>query len=258
MPCRAPPGGLMRTPMRNEFPRVALFRAREDAERTAARLRRIGFSAAILPAVEFVAPPLDMPEEKFDAVVATSARAFVREAEALAAAPLYVVGARTARAAKSFGFTLAAPPAPEAAKLIEMMTARLNPGARLIYLAGHDRKIALEAALKPRFALTVVEIYEARARTAWSASEARALASCVAALHYSRRSAELAARLANQAGAAQDFLRLRHVCLSADVAEPLAAIGAETEIARSPDEASLLKALTATAAMFPSHQASRI
>jgi len=244
--------------MRNELPRVALFRAREDAERTGARLRRLGFSAAILPAVEFVAPPLDMPEEKFDAVVATSARAFMRKAEALAAAPLYVVGARTARAAKSSGFTLAAPPAPDAAKLIETLIARLKPGARLIYLAGHDRKTAVEAALRPRFALTVAEIYAARARTAWSASEARALASCVAAMHYSRRSARLAAQLANRAGAAEDFLRLRHVCLSADVAEPLIALGAQTEIARSSDEGALFEALTATAAMFPSHSASPI
>ena len=243
---------------RDEAPRVALFRAREDAERSAARLRRLGFSAAILPAVEAIALPFDMPEAGFDAVVATSAKAFMQEAKAPPAAPLYAVGARTARAAVARGWALAARPAPNVARLVETLKARLSPGARLLYLTGRDRKFVLEAALEPRFALDVVETYEARARDAWSPAEARALLSCGAALHYSRRSAELAARLADEAGAAEDFRRLRHICLSADVAAPLAARGADAEVARSPHEASLFALLTGMRPMFPSQQASNI
>ena len=50
-------------------------------------------------------------------------------------------------------------------------------------------------------------------------AEARALASCVAALHYSRRSAALAAALAKASRDVEaDFLELVHVCLSHDVA----------------------------------------
>ena len=237
-----------------EPPRVALFRAREDAARTAGRLRRLGFTAAILPVVETVALPFDLPQTKFDAVIATSAKAFL--SKAAPAAPLYAVGARTARVAQERGWSIAAPPAPDAARLIGILAARLRPGARLLYLAGRDRKPALEAALKPLFALDVVEAYEARARNAWSPAEARALASCAAALHYSRRSAELAARLADEAGSAQDFLRLRHICLSADAAEPLRAMGAETEVAQAPDEASLFAVLSGTP--FPSRRASNI
>ena len=241
---------------KDNAPRVALFRAREDAERTAARLRRLGFAAAILPVVEAVALGFDLPQTKFDAVVATSAKAFLNEAAP--AAPLYSVGARTARAAQALGWRIAAPPAPDAARLVEILKACVRPGARLLYLAGRDRKPALERALEPRFALDVVEAYEARARNAWSPAETRTLASCVAALHYSRRSAELAAWLADQAGAAQDFLRLRHICLSADAAAPLRAIGAPAEVARAPDEASLFATLSGTAQMFPSRRVSNI
>jgi len=244
--------------VRNDLPRVALFRAREDAERTAERLRRLGFSAAILPVVEFVALPADMPEGEFDAVVATSARAFMPEARAFPDAPLYVAGAQTARAATSRGLTPAAPPAPDAGRLIATLGARLPPRARLLYLAGRDRKPTLETALKPRFPLTIMEIYEARARAAWSPSEARALASCFAALHYSRRSAALAARLANRTGAKEDFLRLNHICLSADVAAALAAVGAAVKVAKSPNEPSLLEALSGARPMFPSHGPSHI
>ena len=140
--------------------------------------------------------------------------------------PLYVVGARTAREAEARGWRLASPPAPAAAELIETLMRRLRPGASVLYLAGRDRKGAVEAALGEEFALEVVETYAAEARSSWRPAEARALATCVAALHYSRRSAALAAELAKVAGEEARFLALRHVCLSSDVAEPLEALGA--------------------------------
>ena len=111
-----------------------------------------------------------------------------------AASPLYVVGARTARAAEARGWRLAAPPAPDAARLAETLRRELPPGASVLYLAGRDRKPALEAALGGFCALEVAEAYVAEARASWRPPEIRALASCAAALHYSRRSAVLAAQ----------------------------------------------------------------
>ena len=109
------------------------------------------------------------------------------------------------------------------------------------------------------FALEVVEAYAAEAREAWRPREAAALASCVAALHYSRRSASLAAALAKAAGAEASFLELEHVCLSRDVAEPLQAIGAtRVAIAETPDEAALFQALRETLGGFASLESSRI
>ena len=157
-------------------------------------------------------------------------------------APLYAVGARTGRAAEASGWRLALPPAQDAEGLIKALSGALKPGASVLYLAGRDRKGAIETALAEPYALEIVEAYAAEAREAWRPREAAALASCVAALHYSRRSASLAAALAKAAGAQAPFLGLEHVCLSSEVAEPLQAIGAtRVAIAETPDEAALFQ-----------------
>jgi uroporphyrinogen-III synthase len=239
--------------------RVALFRARGDAAASAARLRRRGFSVACLPAIE-VKPQAFRPRRpRYDAVIATSGNAFLGEGSSNVSSPLFVVGARAGRAAKARGWRLASPPAPDAAKLTEMVQGALKPGASVLYLAGRDRKGTIEAALESEFALEVVETYAAEARAAWRPAEARALASCVAALHYSRRSAGLAAALAKVSGVEARFLELKHVCLSRDIAEPLEAAGAaRIAVAETPDEAGLFHALCRGLDGFPSLGASRI
>ena len=177
-------------------------------------------------------------------MVATSDKAFLGDGPCDKSSPLYVVGARTGRAAQARGWRLAAPPAPHAAELIERLTSALRANASVLYLAGRDRKGAIEAALSGTFALETVEAYAAEARLSWRPREARALASCVAALHYSRRSAALAAELAKVSGEAERFRELRHFCLSGDVAEPLKALGAaRIAVAETPDEAGLFRAV---------------
>jgi len=238
--------------------RVALFRAREDARASAARLRRLGFSVACLPAIEIKARAVRPRQARYDAVVATSDKAFLGDGPS-DKSPLYVVGARTGRAAQGRGWRLAAPPARDAAQLIERLTSELTSHADVLYLAGRDRKGAVETALGEEFALEVVETYAAEARSSWRPAEARALATCVAALHYSRRSAALSAELAKAAGEEARFLALRHVCLSSDVAEPLQALGAApVTIAETPDELALFRALSRDLREFPSLGASRI
>jgi len=239
--------------------RVALFRAREDAMASAARLRRLGFSVACLPAIEIKAQAVRPSRSRYDAVVATSGKAFLGAGPGDTSPPLYVVGARTARAATARGWRVASAPAPDAARLIEILNGALRPGASVLYLAGRDRKGTIEAALESAFALEIAEAYAAEARAAWSPAETRALASCVAALHYSRRSAGLAAALAKVSGAEARFLGLAHVCLSRDVAEPLAAAGAAgIAVAETADEAGLFRALSRSLGGFPSLGASRI
>ncbi|HEY1862929.1 MAG TPA: uroporphyrinogen-III synthase [Roseiarcus sp.] len=240
-------------------PRVALFRAREDAKATALRLRRVGFSVASLPVIE-IRPSLVEPRRpRYDAVVASSDKAFLSDPRLDKRSPLYVVGARTGRAAEARGWRVAAPPARNVDELITTLGSALKSGASVLYLAGRDRKEAIEAALAETFELEVAETYAAEAREAWRPSEARALASCVAALHYSRRSAELAAALAKTAGAETCFLKLNHVCLSRDVAKPLQAIGAtRIALAERPDEAGLFHTLREELGGFPSLGSSRI
>jgi uroporphyrinogen-III synthase len=239
--------------------RVALFRAREDAGPTAARLRRLGFSVACLPVIEIETKPVRPRRSHYDAVIATSDKAFLGDTPLDKASPLYVVGARTGRAAEARGWRLASPPAQDAEQLIKMLSGALKPRAGLLYLAGRDRKGVIEAAAGGAFALEVVEAYAAEARAAFSPREAAALASCVAALHYSRRSASLAAALAKAAGEAAPFLELTHVCMSRDIAEPLEAIGAtRIAIAETPDEAGLFRTLRKALGGFASLRSSRI
>jgi len=228
---------------------IALTRAQDDAAATAAALRLRGFAAAIAPAIEFRALPAALPEGPFDALIATSSRAILAldppERARLRTTPLHVVGRRAARAARDAGLALADEPAADSAALAQRLVAGLPPSARLLYLAGRDRKPALETALAAAGAtVEAVALYAAEAREAWSAREARAVAGCWAALHYSRRTATLALALAARAGLAERFRALVHVCLSGDVAQPLHGDGANRVIvAAAPDEAALIAAL---------------
>jgi len=229
--------------------RIALTRAQDDAEATAAELAARGYEAVIAPAIEIRTLPAAPPAGRFDALVATSPRAIWALGEGdrarLAALPLHVAGARAAEAAAKAGLTLAGEPAGDAAALAERLARTLPPGTRLLYLAGRDRKPTLEGALAAAgLVVQAVEVYAAEARGAWSPPEAEAVAACDGALHYSRRTAGLAVELAGRAGLAEHFRALLHVCLSGDVAEPLAAAGAKRIIAAAaPDEVRLLAAL---------------
>jgi len=229
--------------------RIALMRPEDDSETTAAELAARGFEAVIAPAIAIRVLPAALPQGRFDALIATSPRAIRALGPGgragLAATPLYVAGARAARAGRDAGLALAGEPAADAAALAARLAQTLPPGARLLYLAGRDRKPTLEAALAAAgLAVQAIELYAAEAREAWSAGETRAVDACDGALHYSRRTAALALALAAQAGLGERFRALCHVCLSADVAEPLAADGAKRiVVASAPDETHLLAAL---------------
>ena len=149
--------------------RVALFRERKDASASAARLRRLGFSVACLPAIEIRTMPVRPRRSHYDAVVATSDKAFLRDGPPDTSSPLYVVGARTGRAAEARGWRLALPPAPDADGLITTLAGALKPGASVLYLAGRDRKGVIETALGGRV--------RARSRRSLCGGGARGLAS---------------------------------------------------------------------------------
>ncbi|HEY3623269.1 MAG TPA: uroporphyrinogen-III synthase [Roseiarcus sp.] len=240
-------------------PRVALFRERKDANASAAQLRKLGFSVVCLPVIEIQTRPIRPQRSHYGAVVATSDKAFHADGPSDTSSPLYVVGARTGRAAVARGWRLASPPARDADEMVRTLAGALKPEASVLYLAGRDRKEIIEAALSGAFGVEIAEAYTAEAREAWRPAEARSLASCVAALHYSRRSANLAATLAKAAGVEACFLKLKHVCMSRDVAEPLQAIGASRiAIAETPDEAGLFRSLREELGGFPSLGSSRI
>ena len=229
--------------------RVLLTRAAEDAARTRVTLEDLGHRVLVSPVINVEATGAGWPGGVVDAVLATSGQAFVviaegwgptREARRLL--PLWLVGQRTEEAARARGFGGGACVAPNAVSLAFEMGKRRGRD-RVVYLAGRERKPDIETALSvTEQAVEVVEVYEARAAERLEDQAAAALAGNTidAVLHFSRRSASLFIDLARRAGLAAPAL---HVCLSQDVAVPLAEAGWPARVAAVPTEASLIAAL---------------
>ena len=78
---------------------IALTRATEDAERSTARLLELGYASFVAPVTMVLATQAGIPRCDYDAVVATSAKAFDLlspfSRDAILALPLFVVGAQT-------------------------------------------------------------------------------------------------------------------------------------------------------------------
>ena len=220
--------------------RVLVLRAREDAERTALRLRAMGFAPLLSPVLEIVGTGAAIPRGPFDAVLATSAKGleFCAQPGELQTHPLHAVGARTAQIAQKLGWRpdlLAG----NARALAPLIRARYKTPARFLYLAGRDRQNELETALRAAgHDVTIVETYEARAATALAPAALDALAKgeIAAALHYSRRSAGIFVKLSRDVGLTEALGEIDHLALSKDAASPLP----RARIAERPDEEHLL------------------
>ncbi len=229
--------------------RVLVLRAEEDARRTAEKLAAIGFASVLSPVLEVVATGAKPPDENFDAVIVTSAKAlhYGNSSESLRRLPLFAVGARTAALAQRRGWRIAGV-APESAALLPLILARNPPRGRLLYLAGRDRRETIETALRGEGReVYALETYKAREAAALTREAAQALAEggVSAALHYSPRSAEIFVRLALRADLAAATRALTHFAISAEAAAALRALEAPRIcIANSPDEDALLKRLS--------------
>jgi uroporphyrinogen-III synthase len=227
--------------------RILLTRARADAERTAARLEALGHSALISPVIEIVATGARLPAASFDAIIATSSHPFTCAGlQLLTGLPLYAVGERTREAAQRVGWTAPIDISDDAKALIARLRADSVAFKRVLYLAGRDRKPDIEAAAqKIGVDLEIIETYVAREVSSLGDEAERALREreLDAALHYSRRSAELFIALVQRAELWGQATKLRHFALSPDVAEPLAGAGARTDAAARPHEDRLLALL---------------
>lgn len=227
--------------------KVLIVRAAGDARRTAARLEAAGHQAVVAPVLDIRNLDFARPRGGFDAVIATSAHAFGRP-DALAGLldlPLFVVGARTSDAAQRAGLSRPGTVAANAEELIRGLRGRLPAGARLLYLAGRDRKPDIEEGLTPECALTVVEAYEARPVAALPPAAVDALGSGAldAIFHYSPRSAAVFLDLARRSDVGDRLGALRHVAISADAAVPLVEGGLPVAVAAQPNEDSMIEEL---------------
>lgn len=226
---------------------VLVTRARVDAERTARRLAASGHEALLSPVIEIVATEEPCPAGAWDAVIVTSAHAV--EALGLAMdrqADIYAVGERTGEVLRWAGFRSVMVAQGDAASLSLLIRNSLAPGRPLLHVTGRHHKEEPEASLRAAgYSIRTWEAYEAVATRSLSPAAVEALRSgqIDAALHYSRRSADLFIRLAGNAGLTSSLGTMTHLCLSADVAAPLETVGAPALVAAEPSEDALLTLL---------------
>ena len=230
--------------------RVAVFRARDDGLRTAARLAQLGHQAVLAPVFEIRRFDVRLPEVSCRAVIFTSlhgVQAMPPDAPSqLRALPCFCVGTTTMACATERGFVDPRSARADAAALSDLVVSSVPIGSRLLLVGGRDRKPTIEDTLaKAGYHLIVVEAYVAASVEAWPVDVVAGLNGGIdAALHYSRRSAALAVDRAKSAGVTGVLAGVRHICLSDDVATPLRAASLPIiEIAPHPDEASLIAAL---------------
>lgn len=236
--------------------RVLVMRPQAEAERTARELAARGHEAVLAPVLRIAQTDMPAPSGQFDAVVLTSANAVPALATLGAPThglPVFAVGERTASAAAEAGCRDVRRAGGDAASLADLVARTAAPGAKLLLIAGRDRKPEPEAALSVAgFAVVTWVAYEAVAVERFAEGGRNALREgrLDAALHYSRRSAGVAVALAD-AGMRDEFRALAHVCLSVDTAVPLREAGARlVTVAATPDEPALLNALDECAATY--------
>lgn len=228
--------------------RVLVTRPTFDAERTAETLRRLGCPTMTNPVIEIEAVAASLPDQRYDAIVFTSANG-VRAAkhfEHFKELPVFAVGTRTAEVARECGFENVGIAAGEVNALGELIVAELPAGARVLHLAGEDRAGDLPGRLSRAGIRTeTAVIYRAKPAAALKPEtiEAFRTGRIDAVLHYSERSAAAFVRLAYAAGIDEDIRKTRHICLSAAVAAPLRLIGLRAEIAAAPEEQALFSVL---------------
>jgi uroporphyrinogen-III synthase len=175
---------------------------------------------------------------------ANAARAVVNHPrrEALIAREAFAVGRHTAEAARAAGFRTVHSADGDKDDLADLLRARRGEAsAPLLYLTGEDRAGDLAAADTP---VVTVVVYRAVKAQHFAPEVMAALVrrEVDGVLHFSTRSAQAYLDCASRAGIRDAALAPVHVCISRQVAQPLAAAGAAAiRIAPRPDETAMLE-----------------
>lgn len=227
--------------------RILLTRSQDDAERTGQRLAARGHEALIAPVTRVVPTGEAMPRDAWDALIVTSAHAL----EALRSVedkriPVFAVGPHTASAVQAAGFSSVLVADGDAVSLSALIRGALSPDLKLLHVTARHHKAEPAASLRTAgFSVVHWRAYEARAIETLppAAAEGLSTGQIGAALHYSRRSADIVLALTQEAGLLTALKSVPQLCLSADVAAPFEALGLETMSASEPHEDSILALL---------------
>jgi uroporphyrinogen-III synthase len=226
--------------------RLLVTRPSPDGERTAAALRARGHDVQTAPLMRVEPVAADLAGD-WDAIAITSANALAGvPVAALRSLPLFAVGVRSAQAAREAGFADVISADGDARDLVRLIASR-RP-ANLLYLAGEDRAADLVGELKARGIAAGLRVVYRAVTAPFSSALIHAFrrGAFDGVLHFSRRSAENFVAGARAAGVTVGAFAARHYCLSAQVAEPLAAAGAaHIAVAARPEESALIELLDA-------------
>ncbi|MEJ2624606.1 MAG: uroporphyrinogen-III synthase [Pseudolabrys sp.] len=235
--------------------RLVVTRPQADGERTAATLRAQGHDVLVAPLMRVEALPADLAGD-WGAVVITSGNAPVALADnpardALVKLPLYAVGRRSAEAARTAGFTDVTSAGGDVHDLVTLVAERhADANTPLLYLAGGDRAADLPAELARQGIAAEMRVVYCAVTAPYPQALIAALneGTVDGVLHFSRRSAENYVAGAYAAGLTGPALKVRHYCLSSQVAAPLAEAGAAYfSVAAHPSETGLIELLTPSA-----------
>lgn len=206
--------------------RVLVLRPEPGASVTAKRVRERGLDPVVIPLFDIEAVEWKAPEAgEFDGLLLTSANA-VRcggeQLKDLRGLRVYAVGPATAEAARDAGFDVAS----TGDAGVERLLGSIEPGLRLLHLAGEDRKGPADA----RQEITAVTVYRSRDRDADLGEEVGGVA-----LVHSPRAGRRFAELVGGERAA-----IAIAAISSDAADAVGTGWAAVEAADAPTDEALL------------------
>jgi len=232
--------------------RLILTRPQDDLEALVAKLRTRGHTCIESPLflIRMREAPV-IPTRPYQAIALSSANAMKHKAfdpasEALAAIKVFAVGAQSAKAARKAGYSDVRAEGGNVEGLARAIARDCTPSdGAILYPSGAETAGDLKGTLEAHgFTVERVILYDAVAAETLTSQAIIALNSGSAdgVLLYSPRSARIWSQLVAESGLAEAVRRVRHYCLSPNVAAALGA-GVKTEIAAGPDEPSLLALL---------------
>jgi uroporphyrinogen-III synthase len=234
---------------------LLVTRPEPDAVRTAAQLRALGHDVVVQPllTMETLAAPDDVEDPA--AIILTSrngARTLAswKRSARWHSRPVFAVGAATAEAATTAGFTDVRSAEGDGVALAAMIIDTCDRGiGRLLYAAAEIRSTAMEEALdEAGFEVDIVTAYRMVAAKTLDPPVAKAVASgrCDGVLLYSRRSASVFLDLIAEAGLTPALRDLAVFVLSSAVAEPFGGIDVgRLVVAEAANEEAMMRAVGA-------------
>ena len=210
--------------------RVLVLRPEPGASATVDEARKRGLEAVAVPLFEITPVPWEIPEASgFDGLLLTSANALRCAGDgvkALRGLPVYAVGASTGEAAREAGFDIAS----TGDAGVDRLLGSIEPGLKLLHLAGEDRKAPADA----RQEITAVTVYRAIARDRVDIRQAQGCVVLVHSPRAGRRFAELAeTRRVDKQGIAV-------AAIGAETADAVGRGWAAVESAEAPTDEALL------------------